>query len=53
VKCIKDEECKILVHKKNVKNGWNKDFHNFIIEGYEILLETDKLGIREDDQNYK
>jgi len=52
MKCIKDEEGRVLVQERDKKDRWKKYFHNLFIEGYEILPDSHKLDIREEDQNY-
>ena len=52
VKFINDKEGKILVQKRDIKEKWKKYFHNLFNEGYEILRDSNRLDIREEDQNY-
>jgi hypothetical protein len=37
VKCIKDEEGRVLVQERDIWDRWKKYFHNLINEGFEIL----------------
>jgi len=32
VKCIKDEEDKVLVHKKDIKDTWKKYFQSYLMK---------------------
>ncbi|KAL5146984.1 Craniofacial development protein 2 [Glycine soja] len=34
VKCVKDEEGKVLVHEKDIKERWKAYFHNLFNDGY-------------------
>jgi hypothetical protein len=34
VKCMKDEEGKIIVQERDIKHRWKKYFHNLFNEGY-------------------
>ena len=52
VKCIKDEEGIVLVQERDIKDRWKKYFHNLFNEGYEILPDSNRLDIREEDRNY-
>jgi len=52
MKCIKDKEGKYFVQKRDIRDRWMKYFHNLCNQGYEILLDSNKLDIRGDDQNY-
>jgi hypothetical protein len=52
VKCIKDEEGRVLVQEKYIKDIWKKYFHNLFNEGYKILPDSNRLDIGEEDRNY-
>lgn len=52
MKCVKDEERKVLVHEKDIKDKWKTYFHNIFNEGYDISPNSSRLGIREADQKY-
>jgi len=52
VKYIKDEEGIVFVQERDIKHRWKKYFHNLFNEGYEILLDSNMLTIREEDRNY-
>ena len=52
MKCIKDEEGKVLVQERDIKDKWKKYVHNLFNEGYEILPDSNRLDIREEDRNY-
>jgi len=52
LKCIKDEDDKILVQKNDINGGWKNYFYNLFNERYVILLNANMLDIREDSQNY-
>lgn len=49
VKCNRDEESKILVHKRDIKDEWKNYFHKLFNEGYEILPNSNRLDTREED----
>ncbi|KAL5172704.1 Craniofacial development protein 2 [Glycine soja] len=51
VKCVKDEEGKVLVHEKDIKERWKAYFHNLFNDGYGY--DSSSLDIREEDRNYK
>ena len=51
-KCVKDEEGRVLVQERDIKDRWKKYFHNLFNEGYEILRDSNMLDIREEDRNY-
>ncbi|KAH1218442.1 LINE-1 retrotransposable element ORF2 protein [Glycine max] len=51
VKCVKDEEGKVLVHEKDIKERWKVYFHNLFNDGYGY--DSSSLDTREDDRNYK
>lgn len=38
--------------KKDIKKRWKTYFYNLLNEGYEILLDSNSLDIREEDRNY-
>jgi len=44
VKCIKDEEGRVLVQERDIKDRWKKYFHN--------LFNSNRLDIGEEDRNY-
>jgi hypothetical protein len=46
VKCMKDEEGKIIVQERDIKHRWKKYFHNLFNEGYVILLYSNNPYIR-------
>ena len=48
MKCIKDEEGRILVQKRDIIYRWKKYFHNLFNEGYEISPDSNMLDIGED-----
>ncbi|KAL5193398.1 Craniofacial development protein 2 [Glycine soja] len=51
VKCVKDEEGKVLVHEKDIKERWKTYFHNLFNNGYGY--DSSSLDTREEDRNYK
>ncbi|KAH1194138.1 Craniofacial development protein 2 [Glycine max] len=51
VKCVKDEEVKVLVHEKDIKERWKVYFHNLFNDGYGY--DSSSLDTREEDRNYK
>ncbi|KAL5157078.1 Outer envelope protein 64, mitochondrial [Glycine soja] len=51
VKCVKDEEDKVLVHEKDIKERWKAYFHNLFNDGYGY--DSSSLDTREEDRNYK
>ncbi|KAL5147286.1 LINE-1 retrotransposable element ORF2 protein [Glycine soja] len=51
VKCVKDEEGKVLVHEKDIKERWKAYFHNLFNDGYGY--DSSSLDTREEDRNYK
>ncbi|KAL5184476.1 LINE-1 retrotransposable element ORF2 protein [Glycine soja] len=51
VKCVKDEEGKVLMHEKDIKERWKAYFHNLFNDGYGY--DSSSLDIREEDRNYK
>ncbi|KAH1257526.1 Transposon TX1 uncharacterized protein [Glycine max] len=51
VKCVKDEEGKVLVHEKDIKERWKAYFHNLFNDGYGY--DSNSLDTREEDRNYK
>ncbi|RZB42155.1 Ganglioside-induced differentiation-associated protein 2 [Glycine soja] len=51
VKCVKDEEGKVLVHEKDIKERWRAYFHNLFNDGYGY--DSSSLDTREEDRNYK
>jgi len=53
VKCIKDEKDRVLVQERGIKDRWKKYFHNLFNEGYEVVPESNRLDIGEEDRNYK
>jgi len=52
VKCDKDEKGRVLVLEMDIKDRWKKYFHTLFNEWYEILLDFNKIDIREEDKNY-
>ena len=52
VKCIKDEESKVLVTEQDVKEKWKNYFHKLFNEGHEIFLQLYWLNTKEEDRNY-
>ncbi|KAL5158405.1 Craniofacial development protein 2 [Glycine soja] len=50
-KCVKDEEGKVLVHEKDIKERWKVYFHNLFNDGYGY--DSSSLDTREEDRNYK
>jgi len=52
VKCVKGEEAIVLVQERDIKDKWKKYFHNLFNEGNKILPDSNRLDIREEDQNY-
>ncbi|KAL5189467.1 Enoyl-CoA hydratase 2, peroxisomal [Glycine soja] len=51
LKCVKDEEGKVLVHEKDIKERWKAYFHNLFNDGYGY--DSSSLDTREEDRNYK
>ncbi|KAH1262945.1 Phosphoinositide phospholipase C 6 [Glycine max] len=51
VKCVKDEEGKVLVHEKDIKERWKAYFHNLFNDGYGY--DSSSLDTREEDRNYE
>ncbi|KAH1219602.1 LINE-1 retrotransposable element ORF2 protein [Glycine max] len=51
VKCVKDEEDKVLVHEKDIKERWKAYFHNLFNDEYGY--DSSSLDTREEDRNYK
>ncbi|KAL5193749.1 LINE-1 retrotransposable element ORF2 protein [Glycine soja] len=51
VKCVKDEEGKVLMHEKDIKERWKVYFHNLFNDGYGY--DSSSLDTREEDRNYK
>ncbi|KAL5131607.1 putative RNA-directed DNA polymerase from transposon BS [Glycine soja] len=51
VKCVKDEEGKVLVHEKDIKERWKVYFHNLFNDEYGY--DSSSLDTREEDRNYK
>ncbi|RZC31475.1 Pentatricopeptide repeat-containing protein [Glycine soja] len=51
VKCVKNEEGKVLVHEKDIKERWKAYFHNLFNDGYGY--DSSSLDTREEDRNYK
>ncbi|KAL5195585.1 LINE-1 retrotransposable element ORF2 protein [Glycine soja] len=51
VKCVKDEEGKVLVHEKDIKERWKAYFHNLFNDEYGY--DSSSLDTREEDRNYK
>ncbi|RZB60259.1 LINE-1 retrotransposable element ORF2 protein [Glycine soja] len=51
VKCVKDEEGKVLVHEKDIKERWKAYFHNLFNDRYGY--DSSSLDTREEDRNYK
>lgn len=49
---LKDEEYKILVHEKYIKDGWKIYLYNLFNEEYDILLEFNRVDIRVGEPNY-
>lgn len=45
VKCMKDEERKILVQDKDMKDKWKNYFHKLFNEGNKILPEDENYSI--------
>jgi len=37
VKCIKDEEGRVLVQERDIKDRWKKYFHTLFNEGFEVI----------------
>lgn len=52
VKCMKDEEGKIIIQERDIKHRWKMYFHNLFNEGYVILLYSNNPYIRQENQNY-
>lgn len=52
MRCVKDEEDKVLVKKNDIKDKWKIYFYNLFNEGYDISLNSSSLNIKEDDRNY-
>lgn len=46
VKCVKYEE-KLCIQEKDIKDRWNKYFHNLFNETHEILLDCNRLDSTE------
>lgn len=49
VKCVKDGEGKVLVQENDIKGRWKTYFDNSFNEGYDILQDSSRLDIKEDD----
>lgn len=45
--CVKDEEGKVSVQEKDIKNKWKIYFYNLFNEGYNISPDSSRLDIRE------
>jgi len=41
-----------LVQERDIKDRWKKYFHNLFNEGFEILPDSNRLDIGEEDRNY-
>ena len=52
VRYIKDEEGKVLVTKQDIKERQRSYFHKLFSEGHETLLQSDRLKMKEEDQNF-
>jgi len=52
VKCIKDEEGRVLVQERDIKDRWKKYFHTLFNEGFEAIPDSNRLDIEEEEQNY-
>ena len=52
VKCIKDDEDRVLVQEKDIKDRWKKYFHNLFNEENDILPDSNMLDIGKEDRNY-
>jgi len=52
VKCIKDEEDRVLVQERDIKDIWKKYFHTLFNEGFEVIPDSNRLDIREEERNY-
>lgn len=51
-KCVKDEDGKVLVQEKDIKDRWKTYFYNLFNEEYDISPDSSRLDIREVDRNY-
>ena len=52
VRCIKDEDGKVLATEKAVKDKWRGNFHNLFNEGHEMSTSLGELGNSEECSNY-
>jgi hypothetical protein len=52
VKCIKDEDDKIIVYERDIRDGCKKYFHILFSEGYDILPDSNMIDIRMENRNY-
>ena len=52
VKCIKDDEGKVLVTEHDINVRWKNYFQKLFNEGHESPLQSDRLYTREEDQNF-
>lgn len=52
VKCVKDEEGKVLVQEKDIKYRWKTYFYNLFNEGNDISPYSSRIDIREVYRNY-
>jgi len=52
VKCTKDEEGRVLVRERDIKDRWKKYFHTLFNEGFEVIPDSNRLDIGEDERNY-
>jgi len=40
VKCIKDEEGRVLVQERDIKDRWKKYFHTLFNEGFGVIPDS-------------
>ena len=52
MKCIKDEEGKVLVVDEDIKERWRSYFHKFFNEEQTTNINTKDLIMQEEDQNF-
>jgi len=52
VKCIKDEEGRVLVQERDIKDRCKKYFHTLFNEGFEVISDSNRLDIGEEERNY-
>ena len=52
MKCVKDEEDKVLVKEQDIKERWKSYFHKLFNEGHGTLLQFDRVNTREENENY-